>query len=87
MGDKFFRSLLFSFSVEVACCTNAQSYIKVTLFGTGPPVPSIERFGPSILVEAGGQRLLFDCGRGAAQRLCQLKILLGQVKYFVPHAS
>lgn len=57
----------------------AQSPIKVTLLGTGAPVPSIERFGPSILVEAGGQKLLFDCGRGAGQRLWQLKIPLGQI--------
>jgi len=60
-------------------CANAQSPIKVTLLGTGAPVPSIERFGPSILVEAGGQKLLFDCGRGAGQRLWQLKIPLGQI--------
>lgn len=55
------------------------SSFKVTLLGTGAPVPSIERFGPSILVEAGNQKLLFDCGRGAAQRLWQLKIPLGQI--------
>jgi ribonuclease Z len=34
----------------------------------------MERFGPSILVEAGQEKLLFDCGRGALQRLYQLKI-------------
>lgn len=57
----------------------AQPPIKVTLLGTGAPIPLIERFGPAILVEAGGQKLLFDCGRGAAQRLWQLKIPLGQI--------
>jgi ribonuclease BN (tRNA processing enzyme) len=31
-------------------------------------------FGPSILVEAGGQKFLFDAGRGALQRLNQVKI-------------
>lgn len=62
------------------------SSIKVTLLGTGAPVPSIERFGPAILVEAGNQKLLFDCGRGAAQRLWQLKIPLGQVNaLFLTH--
>jgi ribonuclease Z len=45
---------------------------RVTLLGTGNPRPSIDRFGPAILVEAGDLRLLFDCGRGAAQRLFQL---------------
>lgn len=43
--------------------------LQVTLLGTGNPRPNMERFGPSILVEAGGQRLLIDAGRGAAQRL------------------
>jgi ribonuclease Z len=47
--------------------------IKVTLLGTGCPVPVMDRFGPSILVEAGGSKLLFDAGRGAIQRLNQVK--------------
>jgi ribonuclease Z len=34
----------------------------------------MNRFGPSILVEAGGQTFLFDAGRGALQRLNQVKI-------------
>lgn len=37
--------------------------IKVTLLGTGAPPPAMERFGPSILLEAGGQKFLFDAGR------------------------
>ena len=45
---------------------------KVTLLGTSSPSPTIERFGMSTLVEAGDERLLFDCGRGAIQRLFQL---------------
>ena len=44
----------------------------VTLLGTSSPSPSIDRFGMSTLVEAGEERLLFDCGRGAIQRLLQL---------------
>jgi ribonuclease Z len=48
--------------------------IKVTLLGTGTPVPAMNRFGPSILIEAGGQKVLFDAGRGAMQRLAQLKV-------------
>jgi ribonuclease Z len=48
--------------------------LKVTLLGTGNPRPAIERFGPSILVEAGQEKLIFDCGRGATQRLYQLKV-------------
>jgi ribonuclease Z len=43
--------------------------IVVTLLGTGNPRPSAERFGPSILVEAGEERLLLDAGRGCTIRL------------------
>ena len=52
---------------------------KVTLLGTGYPRPVMERFGPSILVEAGKEKLLFDCGRGATQRLYQLKVPFNEV--------
>ena len=79
MKGKIVKCILLNFFIAVVSCINAQSSIKITLLGTGAPVPSIERFGPSILVEAGGQKLLFDCGRGAAQRLWQLKIPLGQI--------
>ena len=47
--------------------------IRVTLLGTGVPTPVMERFGPSTLVEAGGETLLFDAGRGVLQRLFQLQ--------------
>ena len=61
------------------------SDFKVTLLGTSTPNPLPDRFGPSTLVEAGGERLLFDCGRGATIRLWQLKIPLGTVKLFITH--
>jgi ribonuclease Z len=48
--------------------------IKVTLLGTGTPLPIMDRFGPSILVQAGGQSLLFDAGRGCLQRLRQVNL-------------
>lgn len=53
--------------------------LKVTLLGTGNPRPSIERFGPSILVEAGKETLLFDCGRGATIRLAQAEVPFSSV--------
>ena len=34
----------------------------------------MERFGPSILVQAGSETLLFDAGRGCLQRLRQLDV-------------
>lgn len=48
--------------------------IQVTLLGTGSPRPVLNRFGPSTLVEAGGQKFLFDAGRGALQRLAQIQV-------------
>jgi ribonuclease Z len=45
--------------------------MRVTLLGTGTPLPNAERFGSAILVEVGGKRLLFDCGRGVVIRLTQ----------------
>jgi ribonuclease Z len=54
--------------------TSLGQNFKVTLLGTGNPRPVMSRFGPSILVEAGKEKLIFDCGRGATQRLYQLKI-------------
>jgi len=65
----------------------AKADITVTLLGSGGgPNPNPRRFGPSILVQAGSQTLLFDCGRGASIRLAQLGILLGQVRnVFLTH--
>jgi ribonuclease Z len=61
--------------VAFAFATPASSQnLKVTLLGTGVPRPVMERFGPSILVEAGKEKLLFDCGRGATMRLFQLQV-------------
>jgi ribonuclease Z len=53
--------------------------IKVTLLGTGTPFPNAARFGAAILVEAGGEKLLFDCGRGAVIRLSQAGVPLDSV--------
>ena len=66
---------------------NAQTLpdIRVTLLGTGTPVPIPDRFGPSTLVEAGTDKLLFDCGRGCTIRLSQKNIPLRDVKLFLTH--
>jgi ribonuclease Z len=52
---------------------------RITLLGTGTPIPNPERFGPSTLIEAGDQKLLIDAGRGAAIRLFQLNVPLGKI--------
>ena len=57
----------------------AADEFRVTLLGTGSPAPVMRRFGPGVLVQAGGKTLLFDAGRGGTQRLMQLGLRLGQV--------
>ena len=60
--------------------------IKVTLLGTGTPQPIMERFGPSILVEAGSEILLFDAGRGCLQRLSQINVSYDKINaLFLTH--
>jgi ribonuclease Z len=72
--------LLFAVTSRVALAEGASQTegIKVTLLGTGTPSPLMTRFGASILVEAGKEKLLFDCGRGCIQRLQQLKVPVGE---------
>ena len=59
--------------------TMVTQVFRVTLLGTGAPPPVLHRFGPSTLVEAGDEKLLFDAGRGALQRLHQLGIPFGDI--------
>jgi len=62
------------FAAAVVPAAAQEQGIRVTLLGTGCPPPVMNRFGPSTLVEAGSQKLLFDAGRGALQRLTQLQV-------------
>jgi ribonuclease Z len=57
----------------------ADGDFRVVLLGTGTPGPRPDRFGPSTLVEAGGQVLLFDAGRGVPIRMTQLKVSMGKI--------
>jgi ribonuclease Z len=60
--------------------------IRVTLLGTGVPTPVMERFGPGTLVEAGGEAMVFDAGRGVLQRLHQLHTPMKQMRsLFLTH--
>src|SRR5262245_31858239 len=60
--------------------------IKVTLVGTGGPEYFPDRLGISTLVEANGEMLLFDVGRGANQRLYQSRINPKDIsKIFLTH--
>ena len=61
--------------------------LMVVLLGTGAgPVVNLQQYGASILVEAGGQRFLFDCGRGATLRLAQAGVPSGSItRVFLTH--
>lgn len=43
--------------------------MKVTLLGTGSPLPDPRRAGPATLVRTDGACILVDCGRGVLMRL------------------
>jgi len=45
--------------------------MKVTFLGTGSAMPTGDRFQTGLLVEAGGDRLLVDCGSGVLHRLAR----------------
>jgi ribonuclease Z len=65
---------------------SAPDEFRVTLLGTGSPAPVMNRFGPGVLIQAGGLNLLIDCGRGVTQRLTQAGVRLGAVdELFLTH--
>ena len=66
------RALLGLLLLLPALPAAAGETLSVTLLGTGNPRPSMERFGPATLVEAGDSKILIDTGRGALQRLFQI---------------
>ncbi|TJX67132.1 MAG: ribonuclease Z, partial [Mesorhizobium sp.] len=42
---------------------------RLIFLGTSASVPSAERNHPALLVEAGSQRVLVDCGEGTQRQL------------------
>jgi ribonuclease Z len=62
--------------------------LRVTILGSGfGPRVNLQRSGSSILVETSmGDKLLFDCGRGFAERLTEYGVSLGAIdKLFLTH--
>jgi ribonuclease Z len=49
--------------------TSSSPSVRVTLLGTGSPLPDPSRGGPATLVQVGATNLLVDCGRGVLMRL------------------
>ncbi len=55
--------------------------IRITLLGTGSGAAQLaERAGPSILIEAGPDILLFDCGRGVTAHLAKAGMSAAKVQ-------
>lgn len=86
MNFRALFNVLISSALLAVCSSMAQTpnpvapdEFRVTLLGTGSPAPVMRRFGPGVLVQAGGKTLLIDCGRGTTQRLFQVGLKLGQV--------
>jgi len=86
------RSLTGLFAVAALATSLVQAQplaadeFRVTLLGTGSPAPIMKRFGPGVLVQAGGKNLLIDSGRGVTQRLLQSGVPLGKVDaLFITH--
>lgn len=60
--------------------------MRLTLLGTGGPIPDVERAGPSVMVEAGSTNLLFDAGRGVVTQLLRAGFdLAGISDLFITH--
>lgn len=81
-----FLSFLFFSALSFGQVAKAAA-IKVTLLGTapGPPV-RLNQYQTTTLVEANGEKLLFDCGRGVLFRLTQAGVPLESVsKLFITH--
>jgi ribonuclease Z len=55
------------------------STFRITLLGTGVPIPRPERFGPATLIEAGEHTILIDAGRGATIRMFQIGVPIGRI--------
>lgn len=66
-------------STHPAATPPAEGDLRVTLLGTGSPVPSTERFGFSTLIQAGDRNYIIDAGRGVIIRLTQAGVEAGQI--------
>jgi ribonuclease Z len=59
--------------------------LKITFLGTSGTIPSIERNPSAILIQYGGQRILFDCGEGTQRQMMAAKTGFKLNAIFVTH--
>ena len=74
MKNSVLSIAVFILSVLSTAAFSQNADMKITLLGTGGPEYFPDRLGISTLIEANGQKLLFDVGRGTNQRLYQSRI-------------
>ena len=82
------RSILLAFAILFAAGAGwaHAGALRVILVGTGGPELTPDRVGISTLVEANGQKLLFDVGHGALQNLYLSRVHPNDVtKIFLTH--
>ena len=77
-------TLSFVFINTLYAQTPSTQQIIVTFLGTSGPSMAIERAESGTLIQAGGETLLIDCGRGVPERLVQAGIR-GVDKVFLTH--
>jgi ribonuclease BN (tRNA processing enzyme) len=53
--------------------------VTITVLGSGTCVPSLERSACSVLVEAGGEKILLDAGPGTMRRLLEAGVTIFQL--------
>lgn len=44
---------------------------KIHILGSGTPFPGADRFGSSYLIDAGSEKILFDCGPATTQKMAR----------------
>lgn len=65
---------------------NPSSEIQVTILGSGTCVPSLKRSACSVLVQTGGENLLFDAGPGTMHRLLKADTTVFDISHlFLSH--
>jgi ribonuclease Z len=86
-GKLWLGTLSWALTLSAAAAQSDATMLKVIVVGSGGgPAVNVQRYGPSVLVDAEGQLLLFDCGRGATIRITQLGIPIERVhKVFLTH--
>ena len=87
MTRKILILILLATVASSAGASDDNADIVVTVLGSGTPIPSPTQASAAILVQAGSENMMFDCGRGCTTRLAELdpKILTKIGSLFITH--